>query len=286
MIPFDGPSPPVFFQFDATPHDLEATIDRIREQTLSMLGLSTQQVQGEKPAGVTSAVGQRAAEDISSKRHIRPLRFLEKSFLQCFQALADVNDRIAGTHADFAIDRGVRDTWLDSSKWKDLMVDEGQAKLAVLPVSQLVGSAASQMDTVESWVAAGYLSPNNAKMLQMMPDTDGQADIDTVDERYSYELVEQLLDGKKIGIDPVLDITVFAPILRDSYLQARMDKAPKPILDGFRQIMDAVKGREDAAKAAQAAVAAANAPPPMAPGMAPPMAGGMPPEMMGAPPMG
>lgn len=255
---YDGDTPPAFFTVDATPHDLEATIDRIREQTLSMLGMTQQQVQGDTPTGVTSAVGQRAAEDISSKRHVRPLRFLERFLLQCSQAMVDTNDRVAKKNPDFAVDRTARNAWLLSSKWKDIMVAPTEAKMAVLPVSQLIGSTSAQFDTVQTWVEAGWCTQQTAKMLSAMPDTEGQADDDTEDTLYSEYLIDQILDDIQIGVPPELDVATFAPLLRTAYLRAKREGADESVLTQFRRVMANVQTRADAATAA----AAPPAPPP------------------------
>jgi hypothetical protein len=259
---YDGDTPPAFFTVDATPHDLEATIEQIREQTLSMLGMTQQQVQGATPTGVTSAVGQRAAEDISSKRHVRPLRFLERFLLQCSQAMVDTNDRVAKNNPNFSVDRSARNAWLLSSKWKDIMVEPTEAKMAVLPVSQLVGSTSAQFDTVQSWVEAGWCTQQTAKMLSAMPDTEGQADDDTEDTLYSQYLIDDVLDGKRVGIPPELDVATFAPLLRTNYLRAKREGADEPILIEFRKLMASVQTRQDA-------IAAATAPPPPPPGPPP-----------------
>src|SRR6185369_4092725 len=103
------------------------------------------------------------------------LRFLERFLLQCSQAMVDTNDRVAVDNPAFQVDRAARNAWLLSSKWKDIMVEPTEAKMAVLPVSQLVGSTAAQFDTVQSWVEAGWCTQQTAKMLSSMPDTEGQA---------------------------------------------------------------------------------------------------------------
>lgn len=271
---YDGDTPPAFFTVDATPHDLEATIDRIREQTLSMLGMTQQQVQGDTPTGVTSAVGQRAAEDISSKRHVRPLRFLERFLLQCSQAMCDTNDRVAEDNPNFAVDRSARNAWLLSSKWKDIMVGPTEAKMAVLPVSQLVGSTAAQFDTVQTWVEAGWCTQQTAKMLSAMPDTEGQADDDTEDTLYSEYLIDKILDDEPVGVPPELDVLTFLPLLRTAYLKARREGADESVLAQFRRIMASIQTRADAAKAA-ATPAPEVAPPGGGPAMALPGAAPM-----------
>jgi hypothetical protein len=228
---------PTFYNFSATPVDLEQTKAQIREETLSMIGLSTQQVQGERPAGVTSAVGQRAAEDIQSKRHVQNLRFVETFYLDCAQALVDVNDSIAKDKPEFAIDRTVRQRWLETSKWLDVAMEPGQAKMAVFPVSALVGSVSAQFDTVSEWVAAGWCDEQTAKMLVGHPDTEGETESDSEDLLYSHYLIDQILDDKKVALDPFLSADVFATEARTAYLKSKRDGAPALVLAEFRRVL-------------------------------------------------
>ncbi len=235
--------PPVFFKFDATPDDLVAQFQRIREETLSMLGLSASQIAGEKPSGINSAVGLRTMEDITSKRHVINLRYLEQFYLDCAQALVDVNDDIAHTSPDFAIDRDVRSRWLETTKWEELALKPGEAKMAVFPVSALVGSVAAQLDTVQEWVQAGWTDPQTAKLLVAMPDTEGQTEQDSEDVLYAQHLVSEVLDGKVVALDPMLQLEQFIPVARSAYLRAKRDGAPPDVLNEFRRLLSEARQR-------------------------------------------
>lgn len=259
---YEGPQAPTAVMWTGTPPDLEQAKARIREETLAMFGLSTQQVQGEKPSGVTSAVGQRAAEDIQSKRHVMNLRFVEQFYLDSSQCLVDVNDAIATERADFCVDTSVRDQWLEQTKWRDLMPKAGSPnpKMAVLPVSALVGSVASQFDTVQEWVGAGWCTQQTAKFLAAVPDTEGQAEEDTEDTIYSNHLVDLVLDEKIVtSLDPLLSPEVFVSVARPAYLRAKREKAPELVLTRLRNLLGTAK---DSILKAQAAANQNAAPPP------------------------
>lgn len=238
IIPYEGAQPPTMVVYSGTPVDLEQARAQIREETLSMLGLSTSQVQGEKPAGLTSAVAQRTYEDISSKRHVVNLRHIEKFYLDCAQALVDTNNAIAADKPDFAIDSNARATWLDAYKWRELMMSDSEALMAVLPVSQLVGSASAQFETAEQWVAAGWTTPQTAKLLAGHPDTEGQADEDTEDLTFANYLVDEILDDRIVNLDPFMSPDVFISVARPAYLRARREWAPPEVQDEFRRVLE------------------------------------------------
>lgn len=265
-IPYDGAVPPTPIVSSGTPPDLEQAKQIIREETLSMLGMSAQQAEGGLPAGVTSAVGQKAAEDIQSKRHVMNLRYVETFYLDCAQALVDTNDAIATERPDFAIDGESRSAWVEATKWKNVMLTVGDARMAVLPVSALVGSASNQFDTVQGWIDAGWCSQQTAKFLQAMPDTEGQAETDTEDLQFANYLVDQIMDEKKVSLDPLLSPEVFADVGRPAYLRAKREKAPPHVLAEFRRVLDLAK---DSIAKAQAAASAQAGPAPVNPGAPP-----------------
>lgn len=256
-----GKQIPVFQTFDATPHDLENSVAMIREQTRDEFGFSQTQVSGQTADGITSAVGMRAREDIQSKRHVLNLRYIEQYYLDCSQCIIDINDDIVERDPSFAIDREARGAWLESSEWKKVSLNPGEAKLAVLPVSALVGSVSSQYDITQTWVDRGWCTPETAKMLAGQPDTEGQADEDTEDERFAHYLCERILDGELITVDTYLDVETLLTVARSEYLRAQRLSAPEPILGEFRRVLEVCKARVDASVAAQQAAAAPAATP-------------------------
>lgn len=289
---------PEMMVFSATPTDLQEQYAMIREEKLTELGFSAQQVAGEKPSGINSGAGLRAQEDISSKRHVAMLRHLEQYYQDCAQALIDVNNDVAEAKPSFAVDRNERNRWLDTSKWKDVSFETGEAQVAVLPVSALIGSVSAQFDTTQQWVENGWCDMQTAKQLQAFPDTEGQLEDDTEDEQYARWVLDQVLDGtdgdgqrvaKRVALDPHANLEVFAVIARVEYLKAKRLGADKSVLAELRRLLDYCRQTQSKVKAAvqpQAAVAPPALPPPpadigpvspiaaaggMAPGGPPPM---------------
>lgn len=168
---------------------------------------------------------------------------------------------MTGSRLKHQTSRSAREYWLESSKWKELEFPAGESTMAVLPVSALVGSVASQYETMESWVARGWCDVQTAKMLAGHPDVEGQAEEDSEDVQYSHWMVDQILDERRVAIPPQLDPATLGRILRVEYLKARRLGAPEPILGEFRRLLDEV-ARTLAPQEAPPEPAAPNAPPP------------------------
>lgn len=269
---YDGDQPPTFFTFDATPHDLESAVQIIREQVRSMLGFSELQTSGSKPDGLNSGAALGAMEDIQSKRHVVNIRWVEQYYLDCGWALIDANNQLAEDEPGFFIDSESRGEWLETSAWKEIRLDEDDARIAVLPMAAMMGSPSAFYQRLAEWEQQGRVSSQTAALLESMPDVEGQAEDDTVDIRYADFLCEQIEDSKRVFVDPYADATQLTPHIRERYLAAVLAEADEPVLDEYRRVLDVLKSKQDA-------VAAASAPPPMDP-----MGGGAPPAMMGADP--
>lgn len=248
--------PPLFAKPDATPHDLQEEIDRIREQTWSMLGLTQAQIQGEKPAGVTSAIGMRTVEDIGSRRHAQNLKYFEESMLECFQALSDLNDDIAERDPEFAVSRSTRGRFLETSKWKSLTTGEGDMRITVFPISSLPTTPAGRYQQIEEWVQIGWMPRDVAMQLLGLPDLEAYEDVNTADLRCVQWQVGRILDGEK-GVLPVprQGLLVAADFARKSYVSEMQDGCPKDVLDRLGEFIDYVKVLMD--------LEAANQPPAM-----------------------
>lgn len=233
---YDGLTPPVFQTFNATPQDLEQQIDRIREQTWSMLGLNQQQISGERPAGVSSAVGMKTLEDTGSRRHAQNLKHFEASMLECFQALADCNDAVAERLPSFEVRADARGKFLETSKWRSLRISEGECRVSVFPVSSLPTSPTGRYDRVQELVQAGWITPAMAAQLLGLPDIEAYEDLETADLRYAQRQISRILDGEQ-GVlpEPFQSPELAADLGRKAYLSAREEGAPEELCAALRE---------------------------------------------------
>jgi hypothetical protein len=263
---------PIFSTFDATPHDIEASNAEILQRILTQLGLSTTQITGDKPSGVTSAVALKTVEDISSRRHVINIRQVEQFYLQCAQCLMDVNDELA-EKGDYSIDRKVRSRFLESTKWSEARIKDEDCKLSVYPISSLPPTPAGQLDQITDWINTGVIPPDAGMMLLGMPDTQAFADTETADRTFIEFQAEKMLDGKRVVPDPHCNLSLAADLIRRHYLNAKMEGAPEKTLENFKWYLQNCQ-----ATIAKATAAQAPAPPPATnPSLAPVAEAALPP---------
>ena len=189
----------------------------------------------------------------------------------CFQALADLNDDIAQNSPGFEVRASIRARFLETSKWADLRVEEGDERIGVFPISSLPTTPTGRYDRIEEWVQAGWVTRDVALQLHGMPDLEAYEDAQTADLRYVQKQVGRILRGEA-GISPesYQDLAVAADYARKRYISAREEDVPDAIAGELRAFIDAIKDKQDqlTAEAAAKATPPTPAPPPaMPPGM-------------------
>jgi hypothetical protein len=284
VIRYAGDQPPTFFTFDATPQDLVAEIDRIREQVWSEKGISQAQVQGEKPAGVSSAVGMRTVDDIASRRHSRNIRQFEQDCLRCYECLVDLLDDIADEDPSFEVAASVRAKFLETSRWGELRLSEGDARIAVFPISQLPTTPGARYDRIEELVQQGWITQEFALQLHGLPDLEAYEDLHTADLRLAQAQVARILGGElNVRPDVYQNLAVAADYARRRYVSELEDGLPDELALELRAYIDAIKAKQDEIAAAiqppvEATPAGPAAPEAMGAPMQAPMPGAMPAE--------
>lgn len=205
IIPYNpAAGAPQFFKFDASPQDLRAELGAITEDTFRQVGISMAQLQGEKPAGLKSAVAIRAAEDIGSRRHVDNIRQYEDFFVSMTQLLERLNDVAAENDPDYSVasleTRG-RTEVMRRIKWTDVRT-KSPSTVRMFPVSALGNTPAGKMESVQELVQGGYLNRNYALKLLDFPDLDSAMAMELVDIDLVHYHLDQIQDGER-GVSPL-----------------------------------------------------------------------------------
>lgn len=259
-----------------TPPDLRQEIPAIREEILQNEGLSEQQVQGEKMAGVNSAVGLRAADDIQARRHVHPQRRYERWHIDVAKLIARCNDDAAKLDPKYTVTSQIklgRRDYIHSIPWTDVQVDENDVRLQVFPTSSLSTTPKGRRDDVMGLLQAGMITLQSAVELLDLPDLDTETANQLAETDCARWMVEEVMDGEDVLIDPILGesgLQLTLDTARKAYLQCMYCKAPDGVMDRLRDFMTDLTAEITKLK------------PPPAPAPMP-MGAPMPPEMMPPP---
>jgi hypothetical protein len=156
----------------------------------------------------------------------------EEFATECANCLADVNDDVAAAKPDFAVDRTVRSRFLETSKWADLAVGEGDVRMAVFPTSSLPTEPAGRAQTLDEWVLKGWIQREFALQLQSMGDLESFTNWETADLQFVDWQMSRLRDPKagQVTPDEHCNLDLAIDRARRLYLLSAIDGAPPEVL--------------------------------------------------------
>jgi hypothetical protein len=268
-------------------------------------GVSRTSATGQKPAGITAA---RALQHLSDEQEgrfkvakDRDEQYLIDTAWQLFDLSEDAEqDTTApGELRVKSVSKQYGSRSADDLEWREVRLDRDSFVLQVFPTSMLPKTPGARIDYVQSLANAGWLSPDEAKMLLDFPDLERVNNL----SQASYHLVQKLIDAmlgaekpetyKYVPPDPAINLELCVVQGQQAYLNAKVDGAEpgnlgllrRWILDGLR--MQRRRAATQAAAASGGVSGAAAVVPPADPAMAPavaPIPGDVPPPTIDGPP--
>lgn len=248
--------PPQLLRWEATPGDLFRERQVIKEDAFEQEGLSSNMIAGEGGSpGVESGRAIRAEDDVRSRRHIDPTRRLENAYLDVTQLISDLNDECAELDPEYVVTgraRFGRQTFLRTSKWKDLALPDGDVRVSMFPMAALPTTVQGKFAAVDEWIQGGFVSRPQALDLMEFPDIDAwqqleNANLDLV--RWQIERLLDLEEGQPSEL-PIenQDLPMAAKLVNQAFLVAYRMQAPAHVQLGFQTYLAHVKTQMDNVK--------------------------------------
>ena len=253
IVEYDSPGqPPIIQSFNAIPPELNEQIDIIREQTLSQLGLSTFAVEGKKPAGLTSGAAQRAFDDISSRRHILNIQRYDTFFMEMSTLLERLNDEAVdlGSNPQLSIRSQAMagpSMIVKRVDWKSMQDKDNRHVLRMYPTSSLPQTPAGRLATVQEWIGAGLLEPEEGLDMLGFPDLQRSQRLKLADRNKVLHDVSRLLNGKTATAEPFQNLDSSIELARRALLVAEVDNAPSSGLEGVQAYIEDLQSLRDQA---------------------------------------
>jgi hypothetical protein len=201
LYKYDGVKPePVLPQ--AVRPETYADRETWEKRAYAAVGITGQQVQGQKQAGVNAGVALRLMVDYEDERNKSLTITLEQLCGDVGELVLDVAEEIKPT----VVTGGVRSRKI---KWSEIVAQAGREswKLKPFPINALSVTPAEKAQQIEDWYANGEIDRRAYFRLQNLPDLSSYARLSTA----SDDLVEQTLDeivrtGKYLPPSPTYDV--------------------------------------------------------------------------------
>lgn len=214
----EGSSPPQLLVSTATPPDLVEQRRETKQDAYDQQGFGDQTVTGDVNKGLASGKAVQVADDVKVRRFIHPARLLEgdattramTGYMGLVKLIEDLNDECTLRDPEYAPKaryKSGRRTWLKTSKWSDLSkLGDGDATCQLFPISAQATTAASKYETVDNWIARGFVSKPMAMDLLGFPDVEAFEQTDNADLDLTHEQIDNLIDVEEGREDMLLPI--------------------------------------------------------------------------------
>lgn len=266
ILRFFGTLPPQPEVTNAVPTQFFTHAEDLIRRGYEQEGVSMLSATSRKPAGIDSGAALREYADVQSGRFIAKTRAFEKAIGVDLARLVIEEKRAiaeAGNDKPTRVkQRRGRGFTVHTMRWKDAALEEKQYEINVFPSSALPNDPAGRTATVESWIAAGYLTQQQGKQLLGFPDLEDFESFDLAPYDAVLEAIETMVeDGEYVLPLPTLDLELAVPLVSAAHLKFTVEGAPEDRLELLLRYLDDVKFLSSQAQSANPQQAAGMQPP-------------------------
>ena len=232
-----GGNAPIIHNGAAMPPELPAQLDFLINQGYARIGLSPQDTQGVKPAGLVSGEALKTVNDQKAERW----QTLQKSYEKAHIRLADLILReVAGTNIKLsALDEKIG---LRSISTKNIPKDAETFALQMFPISTLPTDPAGRLDTIATMLQINAITPDMVPDLLNMPDLNSKTVMMSAPRKYIEWSIEEMLDNYEyIAPEPYNDLPFSLTYALQQYAWEKMNDKDQDKLKLLRRYINDVR---------------------------------------------
>jgi hypothetical protein len=189
---------PIIHNGSAMPPELGQQLEFLITQMYQRVGLTPMDTQGQAPMGLESGEALRTMGDIKSERW----QMLRQTFeLQHIELIKILLQEL--TEIDFKINTLDKIIGLRQLSTSIIPKDFDSFVLQIVPTSSLPSDPAGRIDTIERFVANGFIDKEYAADLLQMPDLESQIAMSSAPRKFVEMSIEDMLEnGEYVAPEP------------------------------------------------------------------------------------
>lgn len=210
-------------------------LEMLRQSPGSETGLSADAASGEKPAGVTAAVAIEKVNDIESEGFVLFGQGFEEFHLDVARQYIDLAREVDGYKV-----KSVKGKTYDIITVEDCKFPSDDSFiLQAFPTSQLANTPSDRLQQIEDYANAGYITPDKAKELLDLPDTEAEMAMATAAHRVLMMWLQDMVDDPKAVHVPesLMNFADALPTAIQFYWLAYDQKQPEDALERLRNFI-------------------------------------------------
>lgn len=190
---------PAYLAPPAIQPELFDEVARLEQKAYQLSGVSMTTAGGIKQPGVNAAVAMREMVDIENDRFATVSANYEAAHVElgriAVELLADSVER--GDVDKYTVqDIGSRRKPIVD--FEDIDFDRDEFSIQAFPVSSLPHDPAGRMQTVQEWIAAGWLDPKQGRRLLQFPDIQSWESLQDASTEWIEYALDEIIDGNRV----------------------------------------------------------------------------------------
>lgn len=232
--------PPQFFTAQPVHQQLFDSVNIDIARMYQQSGANEMSTGGKKPAGLNSGKALREYEDIESERHRTTSRLNDNFYLQ----IAALDAAFAGELRGYSVKVPGRNAFSRINFKDDIgsLKDEDFIRQC-FPVSRLPRDPAGRLQTIQEYMAAGFMTPRQGRRALDFPDLEAIESLANAQEDMLTKVFDDMLDdGKYRPPEPTDDLALGLEMVLENIQRYRQfDDAEYEKLDMLRRWMSQAK---------------------------------------------
>lgn len=243
IIKYSG-TPPIVKPNETVSAEVYAYLRTLISWCYELPGLSADFSHGEKPAGVTSAIGVRTASAREASRFALFSQQYEQMHLEVAKRVVAYGKKL-NKSVTLQKDKYT----IEQIDWSEVEIPEDEYVLKVYPASSLPDDPAGRLDFVQDMINAGMVTPERGKMLLGFPDIDQDMQLDRAAHDFIGMALEKILsEGVYVSVEPFMDLDLALKMGQAHYNRAMtMKDVPPERMEMLRSFMLQAKDMKDKA---------------------------------------
>jgi hypothetical protein len=225
------------------PPELYTQLQQLKQDAFDLSGVSQLSATSEKPAGLDSAIAMRTYQDIGTERFMAYAQAYEEFMLEVARlTISTVQDIVASKGDDedksYVVKQPNRNS-LTKIDWKDIALDDDEDFiLQCFPVSSLPSDPAGKLSTVQDYLQAGILTPDEGRALLDFVDLDRVESLWNSSRDYLAKILDEMVDdGTYTAPEPFDDLQLAHKTALRYYQRGKVQRLSESRLDLLRQFI-------------------------------------------------
>ena len=221
------------------PPEVYGHLKTLRDAAFEQAGISQLSATSRLPEGVESGKAMREYNNIETERFTAVGHAYEQFYLDLAHLSIECAKDIAKKHKGHYRVTVPGRKFLQTVDWADIDLENDMYVMQCFPISSLPSDPTGRLQTVQEYIAAGFVTKRQGKKLLDFPDLEMQDALQSAAEDYITEMLDKVVDDGEpfVPPEPYDDIKLYREMALEYYQRGKTQGLEEERLDELRRLL-------------------------------------------------